>query len=569
MMKLVEFSVTNYRSITVANKIKLHDFTVLVGKNNEGKSNLLNALNVAMMVVRENGYIKRAQVARGRYKSQFYDWERDFPVQFQGRTRGLESIFKLEFQLNEMELVEFQKETKIRGNEAIPITVRIGRDNIPKLEVPKKGSSSYKEKSTLVTKFISERIYINYIQAVRTEQMALRTLKDVIDIELMRLDDNSDYRDAVNKIYSLRQTVLDDISDQLLAPMKVFLPNLKDIKMEQTDKSRFDFWPRTQQLDIILDDGVATSIDHKGDGIKSLVTLAILKERSTKQGASLIAIEEPESHLHSGAIHNLVEVIKGIAKNNQVIISTHNPLFVQQNSISSNIIINEGDAHPAKNISEIRSILGVWPSDNLKNARFVLVVEGEEDRVSLIKILPLYSDVIKKALLNNQLVIKSLGGASNLVHDLADLQHSMCNYVVLLDNDKAGSEAAKKALSKGLLKTEQLRQTICNGMSEAEFEDCLNPEMYILSLEEKYNITIRGHKEFKTKKKWSDRLKNVFLDQGIKWSAAVEFEVKAIVAGCIPENGNLDKILIPQKSGFISGLVSAVEKMVSDEMNNK
>ncbi len=51
-MKLVEFSVTNYRSITVANKIKLHDCTVLVGKNNEGKSNLLNALNVAMMAVR-------------------------------------------------------------------------------------------------------------------------------------------------------------------------------------------------------------------------------------------------------------------------------------------------------------------------------------------------------------------------------------------------------------------------------------------------------------------------------------------------------------------------------------
>lgn len=31
-MDLIEFSVTNFRSITTAHKIKLQDFTVLVGK---------------------------------------------------------------------------------------------------------------------------------------------------------------------------------------------------------------------------------------------------------------------------------------------------------------------------------------------------------------------------------------------------------------------------------------------------------------------------------------------------------------------------------------------------------
>lgn len=50
-MKLVEFSVTNFRSITKAHKINLQDMTVLVGKNNEGKSNLLTALNIAMRAI--------------------------------------------------------------------------------------------------------------------------------------------------------------------------------------------------------------------------------------------------------------------------------------------------------------------------------------------------------------------------------------------------------------------------------------------------------------------------------------------------------------------------------------
>ena len=47
-MQLVNFSVTNYRSITKAHKINLQNITVLVGRNNEGKSNILMALNVAM-----------------------------------------------------------------------------------------------------------------------------------------------------------------------------------------------------------------------------------------------------------------------------------------------------------------------------------------------------------------------------------------------------------------------------------------------------------------------------------------------------------------------------------------
>lgn len=36
--------------------------------------------------------------------------------------------------------------------------MRIGRDNVPRIEVPKKGSSTYKEKSREITEFISSGI---------------------------------------------------------------------------------------------------------------------------------------------------------------------------------------------------------------------------------------------------------------------------------------------------------------------------------------------------------------------------------------------------------------------------
>ena len=142
-MKLIDFSVTNFRSITKAHKISLQNLTVLVGRNNEGKSNLLNGLNVAMQTM----MLHAKQV---RSDSQLYNWERDFPVQFQERKSGLESIFRLNFRLNHEENIEFTRVTGIRSNEDIPIEIKYGRDNIPKIRVPKKGSSSFTNKSIAI-----------------------------------------------------------------------------------------------------------------------------------------------------------------------------------------------------------------------------------------------------------------------------------------------------------------------------------------------------------------------------------------------------------------------------------
>ena len=51
-MKLSSFSVANYRSITNARKIQINHMTVLVGKSNEGKSNILRALTLAMDIMK-------------------------------------------------------------------------------------------------------------------------------------------------------------------------------------------------------------------------------------------------------------------------------------------------------------------------------------------------------------------------------------------------------------------------------------------------------------------------------------------------------------------------------------
>lgn len=566
-MKLVEFSVSNYRSITTAHKLQLHNLTVLVGKNNEGKSNLLTALNIAMSAVAAHGQLKRMN-ARMHVSSLQYDWQRDFPIQYQKRHNGLESIFKLNFRLEGTELDDFHAQTGIGGNEDIPISVKIGKDNVPKIEVPKRGSSSYKRKSGEVTEFISKRIFINYIQAIRTEGMALNALQAAISSELYALKDNPEYLQAQTKVDELQAAALDSLSQKLLTPLKTFLPNLQNVSIKRSsDDYSPHYWGH--DFDIVIDDGLATSISNKGDGIKSLLTLAILQDRRKLGGASVIAIEEPESHLHPGAIHGLVEVIHKMSENSQVIITTHNPLFVQQNRISSNIIVDSGTAKAAKSIAEVRDVLGVLPSDNLRNARYALVVEGEDDKIVLSKILPAYSSIIGQALHLNQIVIKPLGGAGNLAHDLTDLKNCMCKYIVLLDNDQAGIEAADKAKSRGVLKESEIKFTICNGSPEAEFEDCLNPKIYAEAIKQEFSVNISAA-EFRGSKKWSERLKNTFLSQGSRWTDTIEEKVKLVVANSIPEDidsTTIDTIVIEKKSGFLVGLVNALEQMINNNDN--
>jgi AAA15 family ATPase/GTPase len=66
-MRLTYFTVSNYRSITTAYKLELKGVTVLIGKNNEGKSNLINALNLAMEKIHYVGYYQKKLLPPRRY----------------------------------------------------------------------------------------------------------------------------------------------------------------------------------------------------------------------------------------------------------------------------------------------------------------------------------------------------------------------------------------------------------------------------------------------------------------------------------------------------------------------
>ena len=226
-----------------------------------------------------------------------------------------------------------------------------------------------------------------------------------------------------------------------------------------------------------------------------------------------------------------------------------------------NIIVDHGTAKPAKNIKEIRELLGVLPEDNLINASHVLVVEGEDDKIALNKILSSLSPTIKDALIKNKLVIQPLAGATNLNYELSRLRSYVCRYFVFLDADEAGYDAAEKAIEKGLLSESDVKYSICNGNNTAEFEDCLKKDFYIEAIRNKFSVDL-GVTSFRNSKKWSDRVKTVFLSQGQRWTDAVEKKVKMEVTKLIPVE-DADSVLDEHKRGSIDALVNALENMLS------
>lgn len=559
-MKLSDFSVVNYRSITTARKIKTNNMTVLVGKNNEGKSNILRALTLAMDIMKIYSRDPRSlPIAVRPYLKSHYSWEKDYPISLQEKNPNGWSSIDLNFELDEQDIVAIRSLTGIRLSGCIP--VRVSTNGVTaKIDIPKRGTAAFADADNKkkIIEYVCFKIDFNFIPAVRTEHDALRVVDSLIEKSLETLDTNPDYINAMNKIEELQQGILDGISNQIIEPLQEFLPTVRNVQIHiQSERRRVAI---RRNPEVIIDDGTPTPIQQKGDGIKSLTALAILNISARVDRVSVVAIEEPESHLHPESARQLYDTIMTLSQTHQIVLTTHSPLFVNRTNLKENIIVNDGKATPVKKIKEIRDVLGIHISDNLTNAEHVLIVEGEDDKIALEKLLPNMSTKIKRAIQNGTFIVDYIGGAGNLPYKLSFYRNLQCKYHVLLDNDEAGRHAGSEAERQGLLDVRNVTYTICNGSPNAEIEDCYNKAVYENAILNEFGVNINVA-EFRGNKKWSDRIASCFLSQGKLWNDAMEKRIKLVVANEISED--VDAVLNTHKRSSIDALVTSLENLLS------
>lgn len=123
------------------------------------------------------------------------------------------------------------------------------------------------------------------------------------------------------------------------------------------------------------------SFDKLSDGMKRI--LRILLQLSLTKDGDILLIDEPELHLHPGAVRRLRNVLINELPNIQIIIATHNPIFIDP-TFSDMVVLNYTNNNPmildSKNIELALSELGSSGLDFLLYDG-IIWVEGKSDEI--------------------------------------------------------------------------------------------------------------------------------------------------------------------------------------------
>ncbi len=275
----------------------------------------------------------------------------------------------------------------------------------------------------------------------------------------------------------------------------------------------------------------------------------------------ILAIEEPEAHLHSGAIHQLKTLLEEVAADRQVIISTHEPALVRRDLVAANVLVENNKARPAKSLEELRRALGVQLGENLASPDLVVLVEGVNDAALLEAIVAAASQHIKAGMNAGRIAFRSLNGARNLSHQLRFCRSLVCDALAFLDDDLEGNGAYEKANTDGLLDGSGVYLARRPGLVEAELEDLIDPELYMESLCEELGIpSLRPRAKKGHKLKWSARLEAVLRESGKpkgEISSLISKGKFHVTARAVTRPGDC---VIPALRGPIDALVEALKR---------
>lgn len=432
-----------------------------------------------------------------------------------------------------------------------------------KINIVKQGGKGWDKSIPKILDFVSKRIGFNYIPAIRTEKNFSKIIYHEVSTALGELRHNKQYKELTDKLMKIETSSIKKINDEIASDLKDWLPNITDVQME-IDKN-FYFNRLTGIQIYVTSNGTKTLLENKGDGVQSLFALALLAKNYSGEH-TIIAIDEPEAHLHPEAVRKLQETISNLSNTTQVIIATHNPILVNRNVIDSNVIVNDGHVTKAKNIKKIRETLGVAVSDNLINAEKILAVEGVSDQKFFMK---LFTDngsqKIKNYLNRNLLVIEPLHGISRLENKIWRFQDMAATFFVIADHDKAAEEAIKKANNQKLLTIENYTYIPYQRFqNEAELEDLYSNETIATVYQKMFHIDILDDLKHQNKSlKWSNRMKNICCKKGEDWSE-IESEIKAEIAEYISKQPNINSCLNEFGKNNINIIVEKVNSYFFD-----
>jgi putative ATP-dependent endonuclease of OLD family len=161
-------------------------------------------------------------------------------------------------------------------------------------------------------------------------------------------------------------------------------------------------------------DGGHVSISEQSDGLRSLMSMTLFD--LAEGAANIIAIDEPELHLHPSSQRTVAELFG--ETHNQKILVTHSPYIVQRFEPAQVIAVSpDGTSHqiPEVKLGLVEKQRANWWSPRLLEAltaRWVIIVEGASDRIIVERV----ATLIGMSLDRLGAIVFDIGGAAKFEH---------------------------------------------------------------------------------------------------------------------------------------------------------
>ncbi len=394
-MKINKIIIENYRSIE---KIELdfNGFNVLVGQNNHGKTNFLEAVDWFF-----NGAGKPEDFVRkgcniNSMKVEIVFYGAQEALHFMKNQANSQSIknkigdsqeVKIKCSLNDKGRVE---RTFYNSEKEVYETTGTGANNFLNDFLPK-------------PQFITTETYMKDVTKYGSKTEIGQMLSDVINEILISAD--QDYKNFLDQFEALfvgdKSRVakeLKNIGNDVENYLKKQFPDCEEVCFGVKSPKFEDL---LKNFETKINDGFETDASEKGDGMQRALMLAIIqtfadyRRRKDNIKNFIFLIDEAELHLHPSAQRSLKEALLELSKSgDQVFITSHSSVLISDNSLDQNIYSVVKDNH-ITNIEHIKfenkfdlvfELLGGSPADLLLPRNFLLV-EGKSDKIFIDKVI--------------------------------------------------------------------------------------------------------------------------------------------------------------------------------------